>query len=93
MRRNATRTHDLAPPINIDQKGIQRARPLLDAPFQLEPFLRRKHPWEHIERDQSVGVAAFAVNGKGDADAAEQIFGLGLLHLAQLGRHGGHPVL
>ena len=42
---------------------------------------------------QAVRIAAFAIDGKGDADAPEQRLGLGLFHLAQLGRHGRHPVL
>ena len=46
--------------------------PLLDAALQPEPFLCAEEAGEHIERDQPVWIAALAVGGEGDADAAEQ---------------------
>ena len=48
---------------------------------------------EHVKRDQSVRIAAFAIDGEGDPDAAEQRFGLGLFETAQFGGHVSLPAL
>ena len=92
-RRNAARAHDLAAPINIDQKGVQRTGALLDAALQSCPFRTGKDAGKHVEGDQPVRVAALAINGECNTDPPEKVFGLRLLHLPQLGRHVVHPFL
>ena len=92
MRRNTARAHDLAAPVDIDQKGVQGPCALLDAAFQLAPFRMGKDTREHVEGDQPVRIATLAVNGKGDADAAKQCLSLGLFFQTPVGGHGGHPI-
>ena len=91
-RRDTARPHDLAAPVDIDQKGVQRARPLLDATLQPRPLVMGEDPWEHVEGDQPVRVATLAVNREGDTDAAEQGLGLGLLQTTELGGHRLGPM-
>ena len=90
-RRNAARADDFATAIDVAQKGVQGAGALLDAAFQLAPLGLFEDPRHHVEGDQAVGVAALAIDGEGDADAAEQILGLGLFHLAEVLGHGFDP--
>lgn len=92
-RGDAPRPHDLAAPVDIHQKGVQRLGALLDAAFQPQPFMRGEDARKHVERDQPVRIAALAIDREGDADAAEQRLGLGLLHLPQRRRHRPRPVL
>ena len=92
MRRNTARAHNLAAPVDIDEKRVQRPRALLDAAFQLAPFRMGKDARKHVKGDQPVWIAALAIHGKGDADAAKQRLGLGLLLKAPVGGHGGHPI-
>jgi hypothetical protein len=84
---------DLAPRVDVVEKGVERAGALLDAPVELAPFVGREGAREHVKGDQPVGVAALAVDGEGDADAAEQRLGLGLLETAQLARHLVRPAV
>ncbi len=91
-RRHPARPDDLAPSVDIHQKGVERARPLLDAAFELAPFGLGENPREHVERNEPVGIAALAIDREGDADAAEERLGLGLLHLAKLRGHLSRPV-
>ncbi len=66
---------DLAAVIDVAQEHVQRADPLLQAPFEQRPFLRRQDAGNDIERNQALGRFRLAVDGEGDADAAEQQFG------------------
>src|SRR5690606_12947685 len=93
MSGDATGAQDLAAPVDVDQKGVERPRALLDAAFEPTPFALREDPGEHVEGDEPVGIAALAIDGKGDADAAEERLCLRLLHLPQFRRHGAGPVL
>ena len=89
---NAARAHDLGPAIDIAQKCVQRPRALLDAAFQAAPFGLFENARHHVKGDQPVGIAPLAIDGEGDADAAEQGLGLGLLHLPEIRRHCFDPL-
>ena len=90
-RRDTPRPHNLAPAVNVTQKGVQRPGALLDTAFQAAPFGLLENAGHHVEGDQPVRVAPLAIDGKGDADAAEQRLGLGLLHLAEIVGHRLDP--
>ena len=90
-RRNAPRADDLAPVVDVEQKRIQRPRPLLDPALELAPLPGREDAREHVEGDQPVGIAALAIDREGDADPAEQRLGLRLAQAAQIVGHLGGP--
>ena len=58
--------------IDVAQEHIERAHPLFQAFFQDRPLFRRHDPGDHIERDQAFLGLGVAIDGKGDADPAEQ---------------------
>ena len=67
---------DVAAVIDVAQEHIERAHPLLQAFFKERPFLGRHDPRDHVEGDQPFLGFGVAIDGKGDADPAEQQFGL-----------------
>ncbi len=65
--------------IDVVDEGIQRAHALLEPRLQGAPFILRNDPRDDVEGDQPLGVAAFAVDREGDADAMENRIRLGAL--------------
>ena len=62
--------------IDVAQEHVERAHPLLQALFEDRPLLRRHDPRDHVEGDQPFLGFGVAIDGEGDADAAEQQLGL-----------------
>ncbi len=67
---------DIAAVIDVAQEHVERAHPLLQALFEDGPFLRRHDPRDHVEGNQPFLGLGVAIDGKGDADPAEQQFRL-----------------
>ena len=61
------------------EKRVERTHALLDPPCQLAPFRSGDDAGNHIERDQPFFTRILAIDVEGDADAAEEAFGLGVL--------------
>ncbi len=72
---NDVGAQDIAAVIDVAQEHVERAHPLLQAFFEDGPFLARHDPRDHIEGDQPFLGFGIAVDGKGDADPAEQELG------------------
>ena len=82
---NAAGADDLAVVVDIVQEGVERAGALLQSAAQALPFGLRQHARNEVERNQAFGIAAFGIDGEGDADAAEQHFGLASLERKLVG--------
>ncbi len=85
--RHAPGAHDLLPGIDIADEGVQRLHALRQAARQAVPFAFRQDARDDVEGDQPFRIAALAIDGEGDADAAEQ-----RLRLRALGRQRGQTV-
>ena len=77
---------DVAAVIDVTQEHVQRLDALLQALLQQRPFLAGDDPRDHVERDQALGGFGIAIDGKGNADAAEQQLGLLAAIFERLGR-------
>ena len=66
---------DVAAVIDVAQEHVERAHPLLQALFQQRPFLAGEDAGNDVEGDQPFLGFRVAIDGKGDADPAEQQFG------------------
>ena len=69
---NDVGAQDVAAVIDVAQEHVERAHPLLQALLQDRPFPGRHDPRDHVERDQPFLGLGVAIDGKGDADPAEQ---------------------
>ena len=58
--------------IDVAQEHVERAHPLLQPLFEDGPFPGRHDPRDHVEGDQPFLGFVVAIDGEGDADAAEQ---------------------
>jgi len=58
--------------IDVAQEHVERAHPLFQTFFEDRPFLRRHDPRDYVEGDQAFLGFGIAIDGKGDADPAEQ---------------------
>ena len=63
---------DLLAVIDVVHEGVERAHALLDAGRQPAPFGRRDDARDDVEGDEPLGRLVVAVDGEGDAGAAEQ---------------------
>ncbi len=79
--------------VDVVDEGVERAHPLLQTRFQRAPLGLRNDARNDVEGDQPLGVAALAVDRKGDADAVEYRIRLGALGRQHLGRLGVEPGL
>ena len=82
---------DLLLVVDVVDEAVQRRHALRQALLHLGPLVRRDHARDQVERDQALGAGAVlvlrAVDGEGDADAAEDHLGLfaaRLHHVARL---------
>jgi len=65
---------DLLLAVDVADEQVQRAHALLEPGLGDFPFLARDHPWDQVERQRAVDVAAVRVHGEGDAhDAGDDI--------------------
>ena len=72
---NDVGAQDVAAVIDVAQEQVQRLDPLLQALLQQRPFLRADDARHDVKRDQPFLGLGFAIDRKGDADAAEQQLG------------------
>src|ERR1700730_5852109 len=72
--------------VDVADEVIESAHALLQAARQQRPLLAVQHTRDDVEGDKSLGVTAVGINGKGDADAAEQQLGLPTLRRQSYGR-------
>ena len=84
---------DLLLAVDIAEEGVQRPHPLPQPGRHAVPFGPRDDARDDVEGDQPFGVAAFAVDREGDADAAEQQLGLMPLAVQLLARGGAEPTV
>ena len=76
--RDAPGLDDVLGPIDVGKEQVQRFHPLHETRLEAGPFRAQHHARNDIERDQPLGpvLFAFAIDGEGDADPAEQKLGL-----------------
>src|SRR5262249_33154190 len=75
---------DVALAVNVFEVGIDGVDPLLQPAMQKLPFLGGEDPRDDIEWDQALLSFGIAVDGKGNADAAEHHFGLAPAQIEQI---------
>ena len=84
--RNDSGAQDFARAIDILDEQIERVDALGQALLQELPFGSRHDARDDVERDQALGGVGLAVNGEGDADAAEDEFGFAAAVIENVGR-------
>ena len=89
--RNDASTQDLARAIDILDEHVERVDALGQALLQEPPFGARHDARDDVEGDQPFGGVGLAVDREGDADAAEDQFGLAPPVIEHVGRHFGQP--
>ena len=82
---------DLARAVDVLDESVQRLDALGQALFQEPPFGRRHDARDDVERDQALLRVGFAIDREGDADAAEDQFGLAPPVVENVGRHFVEP--
>ena len=75
VARDAARPQNLLAVIDVVQEGVERPHALLDAGRKPPPFEGGEDARHDIEGDEAFGGLFGAIDGKGDALAAEQFFG------------------
>ena len=91
--RNDAGAENVARAVDIGEKQIECRHPLLEPAFQSIPFAARQNARHDIERDQPLGRIGVAIDGKGDADPAEEQLGLPAACRHQLRRAVIEPAL
>ena len=71
--------------VDVVDESVDRPHPLLEPGREPRPFARGEDARDDVERDDPLGRLLVAIDGEGDAEAAEGGFG-GLLAAVQLGR-------
>ena len=75
LRRHEAGLEDLLIVIDVVEKDVDRLDPLDAAPLDQVPFRAVENARDEVEGNQPLGRAAFAIDGEGDAEPAEQLFG------------------
>src|SRR5690606_30211879 len=70
--RDDARAHDLTIAVDVPEKGVERLHPLLEPVREPAPFVGREDAGNNVEGDEPLLRRLLAVDGEGDADAAEQ---------------------
>ena len=83
---------DLLAVIDVVHEGVERAHALLDAGRQPAPFGGAQDARDDVEGDEPLGGRLVAVDGEGDAGAAEQRLGLAALALEIVDLLGLQPL-
>ena len=65
--------------VEIVEKRVERAHPLLDPALELAPLPRGNDPRDHVERDQPFFGIVLAIDVEGDPGAAKSPLGLARL--------------
>ncbi len=89
--RHEAGAHDLPRTVDVLDESVQSVDALGQTLFQEPPFSRRHDARDDIEGDQALLRFGFPVNGEGDADAAEDQFGLAPPVVENVRRHIGEP--
>ncbi len=85
LKRNAPGLENVLAVIDIVDEGVERLHPLLDAGCKAPPLRRRQDARDDVEGNEALCGLIAAVDGEGDAEAAEDGFGLAQLAL-EIGR-------
>ena len=80
-------------PVDVLKEGVERPRPLNQALFQRAPFLAGDDARHDVEGDQPLMAFSLAIDGEGDADAAEEQLGLAAARVEELRRGGLDPLI
>ena len=80
LLRHAAGADDLLAMVDVVHEGVERAHALLDAGGEAAPLGGAQDARDDVEGDEALGGRVVAVDGEGDAGAAEQR--LGVLALA-----------
>ena len=72
---------DLLAMVDVVHEGVERAHALLDAGCEPAPLRRAQDARDDVEGDEPLGRRLVAVDGEGDAGAAEQRLGVRALAL------------
>ncbi|MNN01809.1 hypothetical protein D3C81_1144370 [compost metagenome] len=91
LRRDDAGLDDILVVVNIVDEHIQRAYPLHQAGFHVRPFTGGNHARDDVERNDTFGAGFIAVDGEGNANAAEDKVGFRSLAGYGLGRLGRQP--
>lgn len=65
--------------VDVVEEQVESLDPLLEAGLEGLPLICRDDPGNDVEGDQPLGAGLLAIDGEGDADAAEGDVGLGPL--------------
>ena len=82
---------DLAGAVDVAEEGVERLDPLGEAFLQGAPFGARHDARDDVEGDEPFLRVGLAVDGEGDADAAEDQLGLAPPVVEHVRRHLGEP--
>ena len=82
--RDAPCPQDFLTVIDVVDEGVERPHPLFDAGRKPAPFRGRKHPGNDVEGDEAFGGFVVAIDGEGDALAAETALGLAVARSTSL---------
>ena len=74
---NDSGLEDVAGAVDVGEEEVQRPDPLLEAARQAAPFRPGQDARDDVEGDDPLFGLVVAIDGEGDADAAEEEFGLG----------------
>ena len=89
--RNDAGLENFAAAINVLDVGVDGFDALLQAPLQNLPFGGREDARDDVERDQALLRVGVAIHRKGNADAAEEVFGFTAAEIEDVGRHFTQP--
>ena len=90
---HAAGADDLLAVIDVVHEGVERAHALLDAGGEPAPFGGAQDARDDVEGDEALGGGLVAVDGEGDAGAAEQRLGLAALALEVVDLLGLQPLM
>ena len=92
LMRDLAGAQDVLAVVEIVDEGVQRPHPLLDARRQLAPFGSGKDAGDDVEGDEPLGRLVVAIDGKGDALAAEDRLRLAQRPVHVAPRQGFQPI-
>jgi hypothetical protein len=79
--------------VEVGKEGVERVHPLRQAALHRRPFRLGQDARDDVEGDQALGRFVVAVNGEGDADAAEEQLRLAAAGVEHVGGRRVEPSL
>ncbi len=83
---------DLLAVVDVGEEEVERAQPLLEAPLDRLPLVRRHDARHEIEREDAVGALVVAVHREADSLVEEERVGDPDPLLEPVGAHRGEPL-